>query len=331
MAVPKVFISSTFYDLIHVRADLENFVKSLGYEPIMHERNGVAYTQDKSLEDSCYDEIANCDILICIIGNKFGTQSEDKGNYSITMNELKTAVNQKKKVYLFVQADVYTENKTYQLNKDTESFKTYYADDIKIHQFITDINNETNLPMESFKEVADIINALKNQFAGLFQRLIQQSATPTDSKTFEDFQALSNQMAILLRKMESQSDTVGKIIDGSTFYQLSTTVKLIEFLNIDPTLVGILLKDRSGIENFLGSYGYIKQEDPFDDILDEVTRYQLVSKDKVKTISISNELYDSEGKILKLPSSQILKKGIHYTEEEIPPRPLEINDDDLPF
>ncbi len=33
MAKPRVFISSTYYDLRHIRNDLDGFIKELGYEP----------------------------------------------------------------------------------------------------------------------------------------------------------------------------------------------------------------------------------------------------------------------------------------------------------
>lgn len=32
MAKPRIFISSTFYDLKQVRSDLDNFITGLGYE-----------------------------------------------------------------------------------------------------------------------------------------------------------------------------------------------------------------------------------------------------------------------------------------------------------
>ena len=40
MAKPRVFISSTFYDLRQVRQDLDQFIMSLGYEPIRNEEGG---------------------------------------------------------------------------------------------------------------------------------------------------------------------------------------------------------------------------------------------------------------------------------------------------
>ena len=116
MAAPRVFISSTYYDLKHVRNDIGDFIRSLGYTPVMHDRGGVAYTQTDTIENSCYSELTTCDIVICIIGNHFGTQAST-GDFSITMEELRTAIKNKKKIYIFIAKDVYIENRTYMQNK----------------------------------------------------------------------------------------------------------------------------------------------------------------------------------------------------------------------
>ena len=94
MAVPRVFVSSTYYDLKQVRYNIGDFIKNLGYEPVMHERSGVAYTQTAPLENDCYHELASCDIIVCIIGNHFGSQSVDN-ELSITMKEIQTAIKSK--------------------------------------------------------------------------------------------------------------------------------------------------------------------------------------------------------------------------------------------
>ena len=99
MSAPKVFISSTYYDLQHVRNDLHTFLINMGYDPVMHDKGSIPYTQKEPLEDSCYSELEKCDIVICIIGNKLGTTSTH-GNYSITMQELQTAIKSKKKIRL---------------------------------------------------------------------------------------------------------------------------------------------------------------------------------------------------------------------------------------
>lgn len=35
---PRVFVSSTYYDLRIVRADLERFIKEMGYEAVLYEK-----------------------------------------------------------------------------------------------------------------------------------------------------------------------------------------------------------------------------------------------------------------------------------------------------
>ncbi len=102
MATPRVFISSTYYDLKHVRNDVCHFITSLGYTPVMHDRGGVAYTQTEPLESSCYSELATCNIVVCIIGDHFGTQSSNS-DFSITMEELRSAIRDKKKSISLLQ------------------------------------------------------------------------------------------------------------------------------------------------------------------------------------------------------------------------------------
>jgi hypothetical protein len=49
MAKPRVFVSSTYYDLKYVRSSLELFIESLGYDAVLSEKGGVAYIPDRAL------------------------------------------------------------------------------------------------------------------------------------------------------------------------------------------------------------------------------------------------------------------------------------------
>ncbi|WP_413716016.1 DUF4062 domain-containing protein [Sphingobium sp. B8D3B] len=77
MARPRVFVSSTYFDLKSVRADLEHFIRERGFDPVLHERGSIPYGNAEALERYCYKEIETCDILISIIGGRFGSQSDD--------------------------------------------------------------------------------------------------------------------------------------------------------------------------------------------------------------------------------------------------------------
>ncbi len=43
MPAPRVFISSTLYDLKYIRENLKFFVRSFGYEPVLSEEGAIFY------------------------------------------------------------------------------------------------------------------------------------------------------------------------------------------------------------------------------------------------------------------------------------------------
>jgi hypothetical protein len=117
MARPKVFVSSTFYDLKQIRTDLERFIKDMGYDPVLHERGNVPYGSKEKLEEYCYREIHQAELLVSVVGSRFGSQSEHQP-YSISQQELKTAYDLGIQVFIFVEAAVLGEYQTYLKNKD---------------------------------------------------------------------------------------------------------------------------------------------------------------------------------------------------------------------
>ena len=107
MAIPRVFISSTFYDLLHVRDDIDRFISELGYEAVRHESGSVPYGKDEAPEKYAYREVELCDIIVCIIGGRFGTESRDEKGYSITQNEIKKALDSGIPVFIFIEKTIF--------------------------------------------------------------------------------------------------------------------------------------------------------------------------------------------------------------------------------
>lgn len=143
MAKPRIFISSTYYDLKQTREDIADFVESLGYEAVRNEEGNIPYGREKSPEDYCYKEVQNVDILVSIIGGRFGSESQ-KSKWSISNEELRTAIKLNRQVYICIEKNVYSEYETYALNKDAKDIRYRYVDNPKIYQFIDDLKSLTS-------------------------------------------------------------------------------------------------------------------------------------------------------------------------------------------
>ena len=50
MARPRIFISSTFYDLRQIRSELDKFITNLGYEPVRNEEGDIPYDKDEEIQ-----------------------------------------------------------------------------------------------------------------------------------------------------------------------------------------------------------------------------------------------------------------------------------------
>ncbi|WP_028857443.1 DUF4062 domain-containing protein [Psychrilyobacter atlanticus] len=215
MAKPRIFISSTFYDLKQIRSDLDSFIQTLGYESIRNEEGNIPYGKDEALEEYCYKEIKNVDILISIIGGRYGNEGKIKNN-SISQIELETAYKEDKQVYIFIEKNVLSEYETYLYNKDND-IKYRYVDDKKIYEFIEKLKaKEKNNNIKSFESSSDISKYLKEQFAGLFRNFLEQQTRNKEIKLIEKLENnISNldKLATFLNEAnKDKSEEVNKII-----------------------------------------------------------------------------------------------------------------------
>lgn len=209
MAKPRIFLSSTYYDLRQVRADLDRFIKEQGYEPVLNEQGNIPYGKEEKLEDYCYKEINNVDILVSIIGGRYGSESKIE-KHSISQMELKTAYELNKQVYIFIEKNVYNEYQFYLNNKENPDVKFTYADNVKIHQFIEFVESlPNNNTIHDFDTSNDIIVFLREQWSGLFQRFLQEQTRQKEInviKGIENTAKTLNQLVTFLTEEKRDKD-----------------------------------------------------------------------------------------------------------------------------
>lgn len=228
MAELRVFVSSTCYDLSLLRSQLRLFIKNMGYEPIMSDYEDVLYDPRSHTHTSCIDEVKNCDVLILIIGSRFGGKAtaealsrvdfnilsaesssveslKDKDNLSVTQLEVLKAIEESIPVYTFIDKRVWNDHELYEKNKSSDIIDKILFPAIEkqetakyIFEFINFVRLRTKgnniFPFEKGQDLEEI---LRKQWSGYFQRLLHEERFMAEShkkmdvlsEQFEDLKA----------------------------------------------------------------------------------------------------------------------------------------------
>lgn len=70
----KVFVSSTVYDLIDVRAEIRALLEELGVEAVMSDYTGSGFRQvpDRNSIETCIAHVRTCDYVIMVLSQRYG-------------------------------------------------------------------------------------------------------------------------------------------------------------------------------------------------------------------------------------------------------------------
>ena len=229
MSALRVFISSTCYDLGIARESLRKFIVSLGYEPVMSDYSDVLYDTRIHTHTSCIEEVKNCDILVLIIGGRFGGKAvgeavsminferineqinvEKDKNFSITQLEFLKAIECGIPVYSFIEEDVLNDHKLYERNKDKEIINQITFPSIdkpETAQYIFEFINIVRLRncgnnIFSFGKISDIEEILKKQWSSFFQRLLKEQFIREEKEN----------IGILEKKVDELQELIWKLI-----------------------------------------------------------------------------------------------------------------------
>ena len=217
---PRIFISSTFYDLKYIREDLANYIRAHDFEPILFEDGDVGYKPNTELDDSCYRAMENADMAVLIIGGNYGSAASGekpddfKEFISVTRNEFKKGVEKGIPFFVFIDRNVYAEYNIYELNcneieegKCTLKFKA--AKNLNVFRFIKEIRSIKQLPITEFDKVSDIKDFLGKQWADMFKSYLQSLK---EGKKIEQLQDKIASMNIIVEKMDKIIDIIGNEI-----------------------------------------------------------------------------------------------------------------------
>ena len=320
MARPRVFISSTYYGLKQTRENLAQFLTGLGYDTVRNEHGDIPYGNKEELEQYCYKEVNNIDIFVSIIGGRFGSEAKDS-EWSISNEELRTAFNYSKQVYIFIEKSVDNEYETYLLNKDNAETKYKYVDNVKIYQFLEEIHKlTTNNNIKTFESSSEIQDYLKEQFAGLFQSFLESSAKTKDFSLSKKLEDLAERFEKLSEKYEESNKIVSEALYSNQYVTHPVVQKISAIMDIQ---YGIWFDDYSKLNALLIAYGWRSEEE------EEYYRWthETSIADSIDVIHVSKSLFTETGKLKAIIYPLSFDSLVQKFSETV-----EVNDNiELPF
>jgi len=229
MPVPRIFVSSTCWDLHEIRNNLRAFIEKFGYEPVMSEYGDIFYDYDNHVQDSCIEEINKCQMYILIIGNKYGSSYYKQKHLelpdSITLEEFKKSIQVEIPKHIFIHKLVNYDYRNYRKHLDKEIEKYFSSNTFEgfinirkerekvrqdfdssfpfnqiehkhIFRFLDEIYGlKVNNGVFEFESFVDIEKQLKKQWAGyLYESLSRKSKMQKEKEASEAFVQINNKL-----------------------------------------------------------------------------------------------------------------------------------------
>lgn len=231
MAKPRVFVSSTCYDLKELRSQIRDFINSYGYDAVLSEFGDIFFEYGTHPQDACFAEVAKCHMFLLIIGNTYGSfyhNSDIIKPASVTMKEFEEALEKKIPKHIFINRFVEYDYQNYSrawanklklsqsaghtldIYKDADKLKEEFDlsypfphESYKLLFRFIDAIYKNNISVITFEYAEDIKKALVKQWAGaMYEYLTAEKSTPNE---------YINDLNV---KLDRINDTIAKLLEG---------------------------------------------------------------------------------------------------------------------
>ena len=118
----KVFVSSTVYDLIDARAELESHIREIGLDPILSDSatSDFVVLPDRNSIETCLVNVRRSDYIIVLLSRRYGPSLEKAGypDLSATHLEYRCAKESNIPILFYVRDRLLSEYNTWRSNSD---------------------------------------------------------------------------------------------------------------------------------------------------------------------------------------------------------------------
>jgi hypothetical protein len=261
-----IFISSTDYNLIDLRAELARYLEELGYRPILSSAEGF-HDNSPDLEpwESCLEVLETSFVMILIIDNHYGQKMEwknfkkiiDNRKVSPTHAEYLFAHKTNKRLLVFIRNEILTYYQSYRAamkkaEKDKAKAKEFLINclpdkiEFETLEFIEEVKTARPIPwIKGFNTVTEIKQEIQkkmlNELAELF--LFRQKRLESVVHAFS---------SIISEMSEEQRKAI--------FERIGATKEIIEKIESMTQAVELLTKEKQSFEQQAQDYKNRLQE-----------------------------------------------------------------------
>jgi hypothetical protein len=209
--IPRVFVSSTVRDLLHVRDAVRDQLVRLGYQPVMSEHGEIGYLPDRTAADSCYIEAQTCQLGVVIIGKRYGDDHKDGA--SVTHNECRTLFSNKIPVVTLVEKDIFTFKSVFDANDGKVNQFPGMDHPSKTFSFIGEVmRSSVNNGVAEFQHASDAQDYIRTQFAHLFASMLTERNDPVKAEVKDILAAVTALRGELLQKQDDPKVDSNRIL-----------------------------------------------------------------------------------------------------------------------
>ena len=171
----RVFVSSTVYDLLDTRAELELLLRELGISPVMSDEklSDFNLSFDANSIETCLLNVESSDAVIVVLDQRYGPALGSYGfdNVSATHLEYRRAKQHSKPIYFYVRDRLEADYNIRQKNKGADDIKFSWVspkdlglfDFLKEHRALNADNHQNNW-LSIFTSVVDLKASIRRHF-----------------------------------------------------------------------------------------------------------------------------------------------------------------------
>ena len=178
----RVFICSTCYDLVDLRAELEIIFREAGAEVLLSESMSSEFQvlQDRNSIETCLANVRSCDEFVIILSNRYGPSLANSGyeDISATHLEYREAVKHKKKIRMFVRDRLEADYALWKCNAKDLKLELTWCKEQKDRKIFTILEEHRKLAKEStnnnwiwiYRDSVEVKKHLAREFREAFAR-----------------------------------------------------------------------------------------------------------------------------------------------------------------